>query len=43
LSDALVDEKGLLPKKPRYADSGEGWADSITLWLGFLMSLMYLS
>ena len=31
-SAALVRLNGLLPKKPLWALSGDGWADSITVW-----------
>ena len=33
LNARLIAEKGRLPKKPRLADKGEGWADSITVCL----------
>ena len=29
---ALVRENGLEPKKPLWADSGDGWADSMIVW-----------
>ena len=33
LKKLLALEKGLLPKKPLWADNGDGWGDSIIIWL----------
>ena len=42
MSAALARENGRLPKKPLWADSGDGWADSITTWRVVSMSAFFL-
>jgi hypothetical protein len=39
---ALAREKGREPKKPLWADSGDGWADSMTVWRLVSMSAFFL-
>ncbi len=40
-SASLARLNGLVPKKPLWADSGDGWGDSITVWRVVSMSDLF--
>ena len=42
ISASLARENGRLPKNPLRADSGDGWADSMTTWRDVSMSAFFL-